>query len=649
MCGIAGFFDISRAQGGHDQMLRWAAAMGQRLTERGPDAADQWVDEAAGIALAHRRLSIVDLSEHGLQPMASADGRYVTVYNGEVYNFRDLREELARLGHGFRGQSDTEVILAACVQWGVEAAISRLNGMFALAIWDKRERRLVLARDHLGIKPLYWARIGDLVLFASQPKALLAHPGFQPEVNPAAVRAFVRLNYVPAPLSIFRSVSKLEPGHLLIVDAAGAIVDRTFWNLRDIAQQTPRDGAGGDAEAIDALDQLLRDSVRRQMVADVPLGAFLSGGIDSTTVVALMQAQSNRAVKTFTIGFDKSGYDEATHAAAIARHLGTDHHELYLTPQRALDVVPRLAAMFDEPFADSSQIPTFLVSEMARQHVTVSLSGDGGDELFAGYNRYVLGQRTLCRFGGLPRGLRIALGRALRAMPVAAMDALGGALFNGEKLARPGEKLRKLGAVIGFRDAEDLYRGLAEVHRDPGEILATPDMGRIDGEPDSWVATGLCDAVEHMQYADASMYLPDDILTKVDRASMAVSLECRVPILDHRVAEFAWRLRPDQRIRNGNGKWILRQVLARYVPPELTDREKMGFSIPVADWLRGPLREWAESLISKQALDRSGFFCSRAVQRRWQAHVRGRQDHSVELWGILMAQAWAAEWKCSVA
>jgi asparagine synthase (glutamine-hydrolysing) len=642
MCGLTGILD-SRGSASSAESLR---AMTDRLAHRGPDGDGVWTDDSAGIALGHRRLSIIDLSPAGAQPMTSACGRYVIAYNGEVYNAEDLRRELAAAGAApdYRGHSDTEVMLTAFTHWGVRAAVDKLIGMFAFALWDREERCLILARDRLGIKPLYWGEAGGLFLFASELKSFHAHPGFRPEVEPAALAAYMRYNYVPAPASIYKGVFKLEPGCLLFKRAGEPARVERYWDLRRIAhdgQAAPRDLS--DADAIDAADGLIGDAVKRRMVSDVPLGAFLSGGIDSSTVAALMQAHSDVPVKTFSIGFDAAGYDEAPYAATVARHLGTDHTELYVDPGQALDVIPRLPDFYDEPFADSSQIPTYLVSALTRDHVTVALSGDGGDEVFAGYTRYTWGELLRRRTGRIPRPLRAGAAHLLHALSEDAWDRLLARLPVAKRLSHPGQKVHKLADVLAQPDDMALYRRLITAWRDPAALIP----GARETPTVAWDDSARKDVpafMECMQMLDTLTYLPDDILTKVDRASMAVSLEARVPLLDHRVVEFAWSLPRRMRVRDGQGKWILRQVLERYVPRELTERPKMGFGIPVDHWIKSELRDWAEDLLSERALGESGLLDPAPVRHAWDEHLSGVRNRTTELWSVLMFQAWHRRW-----
>jgi asparagine synthase (glutamine-hydrolysing) len=639
MCGIAGFIDPTRrADAG--ALRAQAAAMADRLRHRGPDDAATWVDATAGLALGFRRLAILDLSPAGRQPMVSADGRWVIAFNGEIYNFQELRAELEGLGRSFRGHSDTEAMLEAFAEWGVERTVERLIGMFAIVLWDRQTRTLTLIRDRLGIKPLYWAAFGSLFLFGSEPKALLAHPGWTPEVDRNALAAYLRYNYVPAPHSIYRGVRKLEPGRLLVLRPGAEPEIRGYWDMRAVARAGRASRLDIDErEAIDRLESLLGDAVARRMVADVPLGAFLSGGIDSSTVVALMQAHSARPVQTYTIGFHEPDHDESRYAKAVARHLGTAHTELHAEPRHALEVIPALPEMFDEPFADSSQIPTFLVAKLTRQHVTVALSGDGGDELFGGYNRYFRAQVLRRFYGWAPPPLRRAAAALIAAPSPAAWDRLLAVLPRRLRLPQAGDKVAKLAGILAGGDADAMYRLLVTHWEEPERLVpgAREPRGLLW---DQGLAAELPDYVERMQYLDTVTYLPDDILTKVDRASMAVSLEARVPCLDHRVVEFAWRLPPEMKLRAGQGKWLMRRLLDRYVPRELIERPKQGFAVPVGQWLRGPLRDWAEDLLSQRALAEDGLLAPAPIRRRWAEHLSGQRNWQYQLWGVLMLQAW---------
>jgi asparagine synthase (glutamine-hydrolysing) len=621
--------------------------MTHALTHRGPDDHGLWLDAAKGVALGHRRLSIVDLSQAGHQPMVSADGRFVIVYNGEVYNHQDARKELESLGVPFRGASDTEVILEACAAWSVERTLPRLNGMFAFALWDRAEGTLTLVRDRLGIKPLYWAKFGRLFLFGSELKALRAHRGWARRVRPDAVAAYMRHGYIPGPHTIYEGVQKLEPGSVLTLNTRDDSEPRLhrFWDLSEVAARGARARAEPPSpDLVNELDVLLRDAVGRRMVADVPLGAFLSGGVDSSTVAAMMQAQSPVPIKTYTIGFEQSRFDEAPHARAVAKHLGTEHTELYVAPADALNVIPELPHWYDEPFADSSQIPTVLVSRMTRKHVTVALSGDGGDELFAGYSRYFWNQRLHRNLDRVPRALRRAAGFGLRSLSPAMRD------WGIERLPRSlrrvvtEARIEKLSEVLNAKDRGALYRRIVSLWPNPKALVlgGSEATGRL-WEPN--LTSGLDQALEAPQFLDTLTYLPDDILTKVDRASMAVALEARVPLIDYRVVEFAWRLPMRMKVRDGRGKWILRQVLDRYVPRQLIDRPKMGFTVPLAEWLRGPLREWAEDLLSEAHLSQQGLLRVDFVRRAWQEHLSGRQERSAQLWAVLMLQSWMRVWR----
>ncbi|TWA89364.1 asparagine synthase (glutamine-hydrolysing) [Azospirillum brasilense] len=650
MCGICGFLAGPGSGSGPESGLEAAARrMADTIAHRGPDGDGVWADGEAGIAFGHRRLAIVELSPLGRQPMESADGRWVIAYNGEIYNFQDLRAELEAAGHRFRGHSDTEVLLEGCAAWGVKCTVRRLVGIFAFALWDRRERTLHLVRDHLGVKPLYWARMGGALLFGSQPKALRAHPAFAAEIDRDALSAYLRFSYVPAPHSIYQGVHKLEPGSILTV-RPGREPERTvYWDAGAAARAGIADRLSlSDADATDALEALLKDAVGRQMMADVPLGAFLSGGIDSSTVVALMQAQSARPVRTFTIGFGEDGYDEAVHARAVAAHLGTEHTELRVEARHALEVIPKLADWYDEPFADSSQIPTLLVSEMTRRSVTVALSGDGGDELFAGYNRYLTAPALWRRMATLPSGLRRGAAGLIRAVRPAGWDALAGMIPEGRRPRQTGDKLHKLAGVLDAAGPDAIYRRLVSQWQDPDALVRD---GREPHGPawDDGLAAGIPDFVERMQHLDSVTYLPDDILAKVDRASMGVSLEARVPLLDHRVVEFAWRVPQSQKLRDGKGKWLLRQVLYRHVPPALVERPKAGFAIPLDGWLRGPLRDWAEDLLDEGRLRREGFFDPAPIRACWAEHLAGTRNNQHRLWNVLMFQDWNRRWGSAAA
>ncbi len=640
MCGITGFIDGTR-QKDDGALRRTVGLMSDSLAHRGPDGSGVWTDAGAGIALGHRRLAIVDLSPAGAQPMVSSDGRFIITYNGEVYNFPDLRRDLEAAGHVFTGHSDTEVLLEGCSRWGVDATVAKLVGMFAFALWDRRDRRLVLARDRLGIKPLYWGRIGPLFLFGSELKALRAQGEWRPEIDRAAIAAYLRYNYIPAPHSIYKRIQKLEPGCLLEWHDNEDLSIRRYWQLADHVPDVPPADINNEVETLDALSDLLHDAVSRRMIADVPLGAFLSGGIDSSTVVALMQAASNRPVRSFSIGFADAAYDESGYARDIAHHLGTDHTELTVDPAQTREVVPGLPDMYDEPFADASQIPTYLVSKLTRAHVTVALSGDGGDEVFAGYNRHVWANRIWRPAARVPGAVRGAAAAALKAMPAPAWDAIGRLLPANRRPRQLGDKIHKTAAALTADSPEGFYRSLVS-HWDAGQNLM-PGVSEAEATA-GWTSPGCADLTDTSRYLDTVTYLPDDILAKVDRASMATSLEARVPLLDHRVVEFAWQLPRNMLIRHGESKWALRQILARHVPRALTDRPKMGFAIPIDAWLRGPLKDWAEDLLAPAKLEADGLLNAKPIRRAWAAHVSGRRNLQYPLWGILMLQAWRQRW-----
>ena len=658
MCGLAGFLDAS-LKDANDQKAR-ISLMTNVITHRGPDDGGTWVDPETGIALGHRRLAILDLSPQGRQPMTSSSGRYVIVFNGEIYNHLALRGELGNSNSlqqsasspngftGWRGHSDTEVMLEAFEQWGVEGALSRFNGMFAFALWDNHARVLHLARDRFGEKPLYYGWMGNVFLFGSELKALKAHPAWKGEIDRGALALYMRHTYIPAPYSIYRGMRKLLPAHVLSIPLS-ATTNReipqpcAYWSAKMIAENGVRHQfTGTELELTDSLDNLLHDAVKLRMEADVPLGAFLSGGVDSSTVVALMQNQSSRPVKTFTIGFHENGYNEATHAQAVAKHLGTEHIELYVSATDAMAVIPQLPDIYDEPFSDSSQIPTFLVSRLTRQHVTVALSGDGGDELFGGYNRYFWGKDIWNSVGWIPATVRAGIARGLITVPPKTWNKL----FDGIAPMMPtrlrtnlsGDKLHKLADVLSCSSPEIMYKGLVTFWEPETVVLGAeePPTALTNQSQQAEIP----DFIQRMMFLDQVSYLPDDILAKIDRASMAVSLESRVPLLDHRVAEFAWKLPLDMNIQNGKGKCLLRRVLQRYVPDELIERPKMGFGVPIDDWLRGPLREWAESLLDDTRLKSEGFLNSSVVREKWNEHLLGNRNWSSQLWTVLMFQAW---------
>jgi asparagine synthase (glutamine-hydrolysing) len=627
MCGITGFIDLTRSASA-DELRAVVTRMADAIRHRGPDDAGAWVDPAVGVALGHRRLSILDLSPAGHQPMASHDGRFWIAYNGEIYNHLELRRDLIARGVQFRGTSDTETLVAAFSAWGIRPTIERCRGIFAIAVYDTQQRELTLVRDHLGIKPLFFGRQGDVILFGSELKAIRQHPAFRGEIDRNVIPQFLRHNYVPGPYCIYRGLQKLPAGTLCTIRLNDPqLTPQPYWLFTEHALRGAAEPLRDDPAVIaDVLHDELSRAVGEQMLSDVPLGAFLSGGIDSSLVVSLMQSQSPRPVKTFSIGFDLDDYNEAPFAMAVARHLRTDHTECYVTAPQARDVIPLLPTMYDEPFADSSQIPTFLVCQLARQHVTVSLSGDGGDELFCGYFRYfaaLFGTRG----GRIPAIVRQPMSLAARG------------------LARclPGGKWKKFcqraGSFLGDSDPDLRYlRGMSHWPLTEEIVRAAVPVPTTFGDKDSWPK--FPERQQRWQWLDTLNYLPDDILTKVDRASMAVALEARVPLLDPRVVELAWRIPHDQKARSWTGKRILRDLLARHVPRPLFERPKKGFGVPIAEWLRGPLRDWAEALLSEQRLNADGYFHAELIRRRWAEHQSGRIDWAYLLWDVLMFQAW---------
>ena len=656
MCGIAGLL----GQGSDLQAV--VEGMIRPIAHRGPDDQGVWTDPASGIGLGHRRLSIVDLSPLGHQPMESADGRFVLSYNGEIYNHLDLRRELAAAtgpsgnGVSWRGHSDTETLVECIAAWGLAETLKKSVGMFALALWDKKDRSLQLARDRFGEKPLYYGWAGRDLVFGSELKAIRQHPGFNNPVNRRALQLYAARNYVPAPHSIYERLYKLEPGCILTVTPEGASISlaspptegsRTrglrlerYWSYRDVMRAGFADPVKEEGEALDRLESLLSEAIKGQGVADVPVGAFLSGGIDSSTVVALYQKYSSQPVRTFSIGFEEAGFNEAEYAKAVAAQLGTVHQERYVTVAETRDVIPALPAMYDEPFADSSQIPTHLVCRFAREQVTVALSGDGGDELFAGYNRHFAAPRLWQRLQKLPRPVRAMIGPPLSRLP-SSLWSSAASLLPGTRQPHVGSKIQKALRVAGSaRDFDDVYNSFL----DEWVLEGTPVVGAASNDLgfDLDFAEGAPDTLR-MMYSDAVSYLPDDILCKVDRASMAVSLETRVPFLDHRVAEFAAHIPLSMKVRGGKGKHILRELLYREAPRNLFERPKAGFAIPVGEWLKGSLRPWAEELLDRSRMSAEGFFDADTVHRRWQDHLSGRRDSTPALWGVLMFQAWHRE------
>ena len=641
MCGLVGFLQSNKFL--EEDGRKIIERMAQTIAHRGPDASDSWVDVNSGIALAHRRLSVIDLSSAGNQPMHSACGRYVLVYNGEIYNHQELRLNLEIEGGAcaWRGNSDTETLLAALRHWGVERALKRLNGMFAFALWDKIERVLFLARDRMGEKPLYYGHSDGVFLFGSELKALIAHPHWNGKVDRNALALYMRYRYIPSPWSIYEGIAKLPPAHFVAIRESDSAISEAicYWSLTEIATQGEVSACSDPHLLADELDSILHDAVKQRMMADVPLGAFLSGGYDSTTVVALMQSQSMIPVNTFSIGFFEQGYNEAQHAKAVAQHLGTNHAELYVTAEAAISAIPKLTSVYDEPFSDSSQIPTYLVSQLARSHVTVALSGDGGDELFYGYDRYFLAHRAWQKLQYFSPAMRHGIAWLLNCISGKYLDTIQKGLPQRLQISNLADRLPKISELLRQQDRDQFYQGFVSDWKAPCQIV----LGGM--EPETLFSKNshlpsLTDMRARMMFLDMMTYLPDDILTKVDRASMAVSLEARVPLLDHRLVEFAWRVPLKYKHRYGQGKWLLKQVLYRYVPQELMDRPKKGFSVPIEHWLRGPLRDWAESLLSERRLLEDGFFDPTPIRQMWQEHLSNSRRWHCYLWSVLMFQSW---------
>lgn len=625
----------------------YARLMSSALIHRGPDSAGVWIDAECGVALSHRRLAVQDLSEQGHQPMVSGSGRFILVFNGEIYNHMDLRRELYADGlqqAQWNGHSDTETLLAGIEIWGLERTLKKSIGMFALALWDRQEQVLFLARDRLGEKPLYYGRQKGFFLFASELKSIKSFPFFGVEIDRNAIALQLRFGYIPAPYAIYRDIKKLSPGCILKIPIKGSIqaeAEIPYWSFcESLKSGVDNPFVGGACDAINVLEGHLCNSVNQQMVADVSLGAFLSGGVDSSTVVALMQSQSSRRIKTFSIGYEEDVYNEAKYAKAVAQHLGTDHAELYVSAQQALDVIPLLPTLFDEPFSDPSQIPTFLLSKMARRHVSVSLSGDGGDELFGGYNRYLGTQQWWNKMQSMPSWFRKLASIGLLSIGASQWDQIGHMLqlvtSSSQQRINWGNKINTLSQVLRINDADSLYRYFVSHWHQSANLVINGSEPQTQTPP----LIELNSIAERMMALDVLTYLTDNVLVKVDRAAMGVSLETRVPMLDHRIVEFACRLPLDMKIQNGQGKWILRQVLYRYVPKELIERPKMGFGVPIDSWLRGPLRDWAESLLDESRLRREGFLNPDPIRLKWKEHLAGRRNWQKELWDILMFQAW---------
>jgi asparagine synthase (glutamine-hydrolysing) len=645
MCGITGFLE----RPGHPEanMLARVAAMAEAIANRGPDSRGHWIDADAGIAFGHLRLAIVDLTETGAQPMGSHSGRYKLVYNGEIYNHTDLRAELEAAGKAprWRGHSDTETLLAGFDTWGLDATLDRAVGMFAIALWDRKDRRLSLARDRMGEKPLYYGWQGEgpdrAFLFGSELKALARHPSFEGRIDRNMLPELLRHGHIGENRAIYCGLSKIRPGEIVeISQEAPDPVVRQFWSGAKITAERQIRSFAEPAEAVDALEARLLEAVERQMMSDVPLGAFLSGGIDSSTVVALMQRLSGKPVHTFSIGFHEERYNEAEHARAVAAHLGTRHTDLYIDESTLLSVVPKLSIMYDEPHADSSQIPTYLVAKLAREHVTVALSGDGGDELFAGYDRYAQGTALMQGLGRLPLSLRRLIAGTVRGVPRGLIDAFIEPMRpTPQGKENNGQRIHRLADYLRSRDLDELHRKLVSRWRFPEAAVpgAVSPATALDALAPS---RGTLSDIERMMQLDMLTYMPDDILAKVDRATMAVSLESRAPLLDHKVVEFAWSLSPDLKHRNGISKWLLRQVLYRYVPRTLIDRPKMGFEVPIGLWLRGPLKDWAAALLDRDRLIQEGWFDTQVITRHWEEHLSGQANWGMQLWNVLMFQAW---------
>lgn len=646
MCGISGFIDKKHSSS-EESLHSLSRKMSDTLKNRGPDDSGSWVDSKCGVAMSHRRLAVIDVSSAGHQPMESKSGRYVLVYNGEIYNYRILRHELEKSGCSFNSHSDTEVLLAAIEAWGLNKALNKFTGMFAFALWDKKTKSLSLARDRIGEKPLYYGVFGETFLFGSELKALKAHDSFVKNINRNAISLLLRYNYIPAPYSIYENVYKIKPGTLTTIKAGEegfTINENVYWSLENIVvNQNVNNKILEFNDVKKALEETLKESVRNKMIADVPLGAFLSGGIDSSLIVSIMQSLSTTPVKTFTIGFNEHEYNEANDARLIAKHLGTDHTELYVSSSQALDVIPELPYIYDEPYADSSQIPTYLVSKLARKEVTVSLSGDGGDELFGGYNRYTKGYTVWERFSRMPNVINKIVPFIIHSFSPDKWNYLFSYvdryISNEKRYKNVGDHLYKLADTIKNDRPQDMYLSLVSFWNNTENIvLDSSEPMTIPSDHRNWFEH--LDERENMMYLDTISYLPDDILTKVDRSSMAVSLEARTPFLDHHLVELSWRIPLSMKINNGKGKWILRKVLEEYIPNELIERPKMGFGAPIGKWLRGPLREWAESLINDVRLKQEGYFDPVLVASMWKQHIDGDRNWGYHLWSILMFQAW---------
>lgn len=638
MCGFAGVF-LNKPVWDSDVFQSTLNKMTKVLNHRGPDSSNIWFDQTKGIGLGHCRLAIRDLSPSGAQPMISSCKRYVIVYNGEIYSHAEIASELAGNGRIVKGGSDTEVVLEACAQWGVENAVKKFIGMFAFALYDRRDHVLYQVRDRLGIKPLYWGKIDKKLVFGSELKALRQMPGWQARIDRGSVSSFMRHNYIPSPYSIYEDVRKLEPGTILKITGDGNVTEKRYWDLVSIAAENISNRTNVDEnQMLCELDELLSDAVRRRMVSDVSLGTLLSGGIDSSLVTALLTEQCDKQVQTFTIGFNDEDFNEAKYAKLIADHLNTKHTELYAEPEQAVELITKIPIFYDEPFADSSQLPTLLLSELTRSHVTVVLSGDGGDELFAGYNRYTDGLKMWNQATIAPYYIRKQLARLLLSSSASMWDNVTRYLPSSLRRPQMGMKIHKYANAILTSDPDSMYMRMISHWDPPDEIV----LGAKEHKGLLWdpaMKSNFPDFLDRMQLLDTLTYLPDDILTKVDRASMSVSLEARVPLLDHRLVEFSWRLPINMKIRNGQGKWALRQLLYKRVPRHLIERPKMGFGVPFDQWIRGPLRDWAESLLNKDRLDDQGLLKSAPIIDKWERHLNG-ENWGYPLWNVLMLQAW---------
>jgi len=639
MCGFSGFIYKKKIP---DNAVNILKNMGNAITHRGPDSSGEWINEEYQLGFSHRRLAIVDLSPAGHQPMKSQTGTFVISFNGEIYNHLDLRCELEKIVTcHWQGHSDTETLLAGFEVWGIRETIEKSIGMFAFSVWDNKQKILTLGRDRLGEKPLYYGWQNKTFLFGSELKTLRAHPDFESEINRDAITLQLRHSYIPAPYSIYTGIKKLLPGCLLRlnIETFEEVIDE-YWSINQVCKEGKRKQFTGTAkEAVNELETILKKSIKQQMMADVPLGAFLSGGIDSSLIVALMQSQSTIPVKSFSIGFNEDGYNEAVHAKAVARHLGTEHTELYVTPEEAMAVIPKLASLYDEPFSDSSQIPTFIVAQMAKEHVTVSLSGDAGDEIFCGYNRYIMTNRLWGKLSKIPKIIRFVSAGVIRFIPIRYWNRFNKVLPSKMKMSNLGDKMHKAATVLTANSVNDLYKGLVSHWQNPEDIVINAKEPKT-ALNDISRTPSLENNIAQMMALDSISYLPDDILTKVDRACMGVSLEGRVPFLNHKVVEFAWRLPLEYKLRKGNAKWCLKEILYKHIPRSLIERPKMGFGVPIDEWLRGPLKEWASALLNEDRLTKEGFFDPKPICKMWKEHLSGRYNWQDQIWDILMFQAW---------